>query len=459
MIGECRSDVSLERVDAVVVGGGLAGLTTARDLTARGLSAVVLEARSRVGGRILNHTFPNGVVVELGGQWVGPTQDRVLSLAAELGAELFPTFDSGDSLVSIEGQTRRFSDDSFGLPDEAREEVELTQKTLEEMALTVPLLDPWTAPEATRWDRQTVETWIEDNVRTPEARDFWRLLVAAVFAAESWDISLLHFLFYVHSGGLIDRLISTAGGAQESRIIGGSQILAKRLADRLGDAVRLSSPVGEIVQTADGAEVVAGGTTIRSRRVAVAIPPALAARIRYSPALSPLRDQLTQKMPMGYVIKCMAMYPEPFWREEGLSGFAVDLADPVGVIFDNSPPDAGYGVLLCFVEGRHGRILGELPAEGRKAVVIAALERFFGPRAADPIDYVDQNWAAEEWTRGCYGAHLAPGAWTQFGKALRRPCGMIHWAGTETSDVWNGYMEGAIRSGKRVAREIFDALA
>jgi monoamine oxidase len=142
MIGECRSDVSLERVDAVVVGGGLAGLTTARDLTARGLSAVVLEARSRVGGRILNHSFPNGVVVELGGQWVGPTQDRVLCLAAELGAELFPTFDSGDSLVSIGGQMKRFNDESFGLPEEAREEVALTQKTLEDMALTVPLPDP-----------------------------------------------------------------------------------------------------------------------------------------------------------------------------------------------------------------------------------------------------------------------------------------------------------------------------
>jgi len=249
----------LERVDVVVVGGGLAGLTAARDLTARGLSAVVREARSRVGGRILNHTFPNGVVVELGGQWVGPTQDRVLSLAAELGAELFPTFDSGDTLASIGGQTKRFNDESFGLPEEAREEVALTQKTLEDMALTVPLPDPWTAPEAHRWDRQTVETWIEDNITTPEARDFWRLLVAAVFATESWDISLLHFLFYIHSGGLIDRLISTAGGAQESRIIGGSQILATSLADRLGDAVRLDSPVSEIVQTADGAEVVARG--------------------------------------------------------------------------------------------------------------------------------------------------------------------------------------------------------
>jgi monoamine oxidase len=119
-------------VDVVVVGSGLAGLTAARDLTARGLSAAVLEARSRVGGRILNHSFPNGVVVELGGQWVGPTQDR----------ELFPTFDSGDSLVSIGGQMKRFNDESFGLPEEAREEVALTQKTLEDMALTVPLPDP-----------------------------------------------------------------------------------------------------------------------------------------------------------------------------------------------------------------------------------------------------------------------------------------------------------------------------
>jgi monoamine oxidase len=449
----------MDRPDVVVVGGGLAGLTAARDLIAQGLSAVVLEARDRVGGRILNYTFPNGVVVELGGQWVGPTQDRVVSLAAELGAELVPTFDSGDSLVSINGQTKRFSDDSFGLPDDAREEVALTQKTLEEMALTVPLPEPWTAPEAHRWDRQTLETWIEDNVKTTEARDFWRLLVAAVLAAESWDISLLHFLFYVHSGGLIDRLISTAGGAQESRITGGSQILATSLADRLGDAVRMRSPVHEIVQTADGAEVVAGGTRIGARRVAVAIPPALAARIRYTPALPPLRDQLTQKMPMGYVIKCMAMYPEPFWRAEGLSGFAVDLGNPIGVVFDNSPPDAGHGVLLCFVEGSHGRALGELSADRRRAIVVDSLERFFGPRAADPIDYVDQNWAAEEWTRGCYGAHLATGVWTQFGEALRRPCGLIHWAGTETSDVWNGYMDGAVRSGERVAREIIDALA
>ena len=441
----------------MVVGAGLAGLAAARDLMANGLSVIVLEARNRVGGRTLNHTFSNGVVVELGGQWVGPTQDRVLALAAELGAELFPTFDSGDGLVSINGQTKRFSDESFGLPDEAREEVALIQKTLEDMALAVPLAEPWNAAEAHRWDSRTVGGWIEDNVTIPVAQDFWRVLVESVFAAEPSDISLLHFLFYLHSGGLIDRLISTTNGAQESRIVGGSQILAERLAGRLGDAVRLDSPVHEIIQTADGAETIAAGSAILSRRVVVSVPPALAARIRYTPTLPALRDQLTQNMPMGYVIKCMVMFPEPFWRAEGLTGLAVDLAEPVGITFDNSPPDHGNGVLLCFIEGRHGRVLGQLPGEERKRVVIATLERFFGPRAADPIDYVDQDWAAEEWTRGCYGAHFTTGAWTQFGQALRRPCGLIHWAGTETSDVWNGYMDGAVRSGERVAREITDA--
>lgn len=156
-----------------------------------------------------------------------------------------------------------------------------------------------------------METWIEDNITTPQARDFWRLLVAAVFAAESWDISLLHFLFYVHSGGLIDRLINTAGGAQESRIIGGSQILATRLADRLGDALRLDSPVSEIVQTPDGAEVDARGSHDRGRAGGRG-PTGLGRQDPVFAALPPLRDQLTQKMPMGYVIKCMAMYPEPF---------------------------------------------------------------------------------------------------------------------------------------------------
>lgn len=448
----------MERVDVVVVGAGLSGLTAARDLVAAGLSVIVVESQDRVGGRVLNHTLSNRSVVELGGQWVGPTQDRVLALAADLGVELFPSYDAGDGLLCVDGEIVPFNEDTLGLADEPRNELIAAMSSLDDMALTVPLAEPWTAAQADRWDRQTVETWIEGNVTSSQAKALLRGLVPAVFAAEGWDMSLLHFLFYVHSGGLIERIISTTGGAQESRIQGGSQILATRLADRLGDVVRLTASVHEIVQSGEAVETKAGNTKMVSRKVVVAVPPALAVRIRYEPPLPPLRDQLAQKIPMGYVIKCMAAYDEPFWRGEGLSGFAFDPEAAILEIHDNSPNDASCGVLVGFAEGRQGRLVGQLSPEDRRTTALGAFEKFFGPRAARPIEYVDKDWAADEWARGCYGGHLAPGVWTQYGSALRRPCGPIHWAGAETASVWNGYMDGAVSSGERAAGEVIQAL-
>lgn len=448
----------MEYVDVVVVGAGLAGLTTARELDAGGLSVIVVEARERVGGRVLNQTLSNGSIVELGGQWVGPTPDRVLALAADLGVELFPSYDAGDGLLSLDGEIVPITEDTLGLAEEPRNELTSAMKTLDDLALTVPLIDPWTAAEADRWDRQTLETWIEDNVVSPQPKAMLRAIVPAVFAAEAWEMSLLHFLFYLHSGGLIDRIISTSGGAQESRIRGGSQILATRLASRLDGVVRLGAPVDQITQSDGLVATTAGGTTITSRRVIVSVPPALAVRIGYSPPLPPLRDQLMQKIPMGYVIKCIAVYDEPFWRDAGLSGFAFDPGGPILEVHDNSPDNASCGVLVGFAEGRQGRLLGQLSPEGRKATALSVFERFFGAKAARSIEYVDKDWAADEWARGCYSGHLAPGVWTQYGPALREPCELIHWAGAETSSVWNGYMDGAIRSGELAAAEVIQAL-
>ncbi len=279
-------------------------------------------------------------------------------------------------------------------------------------------------------------------------------MVPALFSADTVEMSLLHFLFYCRSGGSLDRLVATHGGAQESRLEGGSQQLALHLADRLGDAVRLGSPVGAIRQDAGGVEVTHDGGVLQASRAIVAIPPTLAGRIRYSPALPPLRDQLTQQVPMGYVTKVQIAYPEPFWRAEGLSGSVLSLDDEVSVIFDNSPQDLSCGVLLGFLEGKHARRAGKLAPEERKELVLSVLEKFFGPRAADPEEYVERDWAAEEWSRGCYGGRFGTGAWTGYGEALREPVGRVHWAGTETADVWNGYMDGAIRSGERAAREV-----
>jgi monoamine oxidase len=442
------------RVDVAVVGAGLAGLVGARDLLAAGHSVLVLEARNRVGGRLLNHTLANGAVVEVGGQWVGPTQDRVLVLAEELGVGLYPTYEEGEHLLAVDGNVERYRGDDFALPEDALADVGETQQRLEEMASTVPLDKPWRAAEASAWDAQTLDTWLVANAQTDTGLGYWRTFVPALFSAEASEMSLLHFLFYCRSGGTIDRLVATHGGAQESRLVGGSQQLALRLAARLGDAVQLGAPVTAIRQDNGGVEVMHDGGVVKAGRAIVALPPTLAGRIRYSPALPPLRDQLTQQVPMGYVTKVQIAYPEPFWRAEGLSGSVFSLDDEVSVIFDNSPPDLSCGVLLGFLEGAHARRAGKLPPEERKELILSVFAKFYGPRSADPDDYVEKDWAAEEWSRGCYGGRFGTGVWTGYGEALREPVGRIHWAGTETAEVWNGYMDGAVRSGERAAHEV-----
>jgi monoamine oxidase len=253
--------------------------------------------------------------------------------------------------------------------------------------------------------------------------------------------------------------LDTAGGAQDSRFAGGSQVVALRMAQELGDRVVLGAPVRSIAAERDGVTVQADGVTARARRIIVAIPPTLAGRIAYDPPLPADRDCLTQRLAQGSVIKCMAIYDEPFWRADGLSGQATSVPGPVKVIFDNSPPDGSPGVLLAFFEGREARAAARLDMSERGALVTGVLSRLFGPRAARPERYVDKAWAQEEWSRGCYGGYLPPGGWTSFGHALRAPVGLIHWAGAETATVWNGYIDGAVSSGERAALEAATALS
>lgn len=448
-------------VDVVVVGAGLAGLAAARDLSRAGRSVVVVEARDRVGGRIVNHRFADGSEVEIGGQWVGPTQDRVLALAAEVEASTYPTYDTGELLTVRSGRVVRHRSPTFGLPPAAVAEIAVSQPMLERIARRVDLDSPWATRGAEALDAQTFETWIRRHHRTETARAFWRLAVEAVFAAEPRDISLLHVAFYIGSGGSLERLLGTRRGAQQDRITGGSVVLAERLADRLrheGVEIRLGAPVRAVEQGDDAVVVRHDGGEVRAGRAVVAVPPTLAGRIRWSPLLPARRDQLLQKVPMGSVTKCLVVYDEPFWRDEGLCGQVASLEDPVTITFDNTLPTEGApGVIVAFLEGDHARRAAELSPRERELLVTRSLARFFGPRASSPVDYAERDWAAEEWTRGCYGAHLAPGVWSSFGDLLREPWGRVHWAGTETAAVWNGYMDGAVRSGERAATEVLAA--
>jgi monoamine oxidase len=441
-------------VDVAIVGAGLAGLSAAKALSASGRSVAVLEAQDRVGGRTLNHSFADGTIVEIGGQWVGPTQDRLYALAAELGVGHYPTWDEGDNLLQRDGELVRYRGEKFGLPAHVLAELGLAQWRIDRLAGSIPLQAPWSARRAERLDSETVASWMRRNVRTSLGRAFMRVVVEAVFSAEPEDISMLHFLFYLHSGGSLDLLTRTGGGAQESRFVGGSQEISIRLAERLGDAVRLGSPVLSIAQGADRVTLAGEWGSISAGRAVVAIAPAVIGRISFDPPLSGRRAHLYAKMPPGYVIKCSARYERAFWRDAGLSGQAGSATHPLAVTFDNSPRDGSCGVLMGFLEGAHGRRAAALDAGAREALVLDGLAGYFGPAAREPLEYVEQDWAEEEWIRGGYGAHLGPGTWTHYGSLLREPEGRIHWAGAETSPVWNGYMDGAVRSGERVAAEI-----
>ncbi len=284
------------------------------------------------------------------------------------------------------------------------------------------------------------------------------LAVRAVFAAEPRDLSLLHALWYLNSGGGVINLTSTAGGAQDSRFVGGSQLVSIRMAERLGPRVVLNAPVRRVGQDRSGVTVLSDAGTWRARRAIIAIAPTLAGRIDYDPQLPAQRDQLTQRVPQGSAIKFEAVYSTPWWRSEGLSGYANSDRSPIPLTYDNSPPTGKPGVLLGFAVGEDARRLTTLSASARRTEVLGAFARLFGPRAASPQQLIEHNWSVEQWTRGCYAGYMPPGVWSDYGSALRAPVGRLHWAGTETSDVFAGYMDGAVRSGERAAAEVSRSL-
>jgi monoamine oxidase len=441
--------------DVILVGAGLAGLAAAREVQRRGATVLVLEARDRVGGRTLNEPIGEGKVVEVGGQWIGPGQDRIAALARELGVDTFPTHSAGRNVIEFHGKLRRYRGTIPRIGPHVLADVAQAQLKIARLAKTVPLDAPWEAPNARRLDSQTFWSWLRRNVYTSGGRALIELGIQAVWAAEPADVSLLHVLFYCHSGGSFERLLDTEGGAQQDRFVGGSQLVSIRMAEQLGDGVvHLGSPVTRIEQGDRQVRVSAGtGLTATGKAVVVALPPTLTSRIAYDPPLPGHRDQLVQRMPQGSVIKCMAIYDEPFWRGDGLSGMATSDTGPAKIVFDNSPPDGSPGVLLGFLEGERARVIGRLPAEERRRQIVAGLARLFGDRASRPSAFIERSWAEEQWTRGCYGCYMPPGAWTSFGDALRAPIGRIHWAGAETATVWNGYMDGALQSGVRAAEE------
>jgi monoamine oxidase len=321
--------------DVVVVGAGLSGLTAAREIVAAGRSTIVLEARDRVGGRTLNHAIGKGNVVEVGGQWIGPTQDHIAKLARRLGVNTFDTYNKGKYLFYENGKVTPYRPGGplGAVPPDVTADIQLAPALaqVDALARTVPLDKPWTAARAVEWDSQTAETFKRSFNLGRNASNIFDLGIESVWACEPRDVSLLH--------------------------------------------------------------------------------------------------------------------------DRGLAGQITSDTGPIKVTWDNSPSDGTPGVLMGFVEGHNARVFQQLSARRRRAEAIGSFVRYFGKQAANPRQYIEMNWAAEPWTRGCYVGFTPPGVLLDYGPAIKAPVGRIHWAGAETSDFWNGYMDGAVRSGERAASE------
>ncbi len=444
--------------DVVVVGAGFAGLAAARAIDAAGAGVLVLEARDRVGGRTVNAEIGDGKVVEMGGQWVGPTQDRIAALADALGVGTFPTHTEGENLLRLDGRLRRYRGTIPRLSPVALVDVARGLRKLNRLAGRVDPEAPWRGPEAARLDAISLAAWIDRTMLTATAKRLLRVAGRTVWGAEPEELSLLHTAFYVRSAGSFELLTDVEGGAQQDRFVGGSQAVALRVADELGDRVLLGAPVRRLARDARGVTATAQGAVVRAKRAIVAIPPGLTASIEFDPLLPPARRQLAHRMPPGWLVKATAIYPEPFWRGEGLSGEALNEEGPVTMTFDNSPPDGAPGALVGFVGGRDARAFAALGKSERRHAVLGCFESLFGPRARAAERYIELDWAAEPWSGGGPVSNFASGGWTASGPALRAPVGAIHWAGTETATRWAGYIDGAVGSGERAATEVLAAL-
>ncbi|ELT91172.1 hypothetical protein CAPTEDRAFT_178716 [Capitella teleta] len=442
----------------------MTGLCATDLLSKEGIEVTVLEANDRVGGRL--HTIHDSKCgyVDVGGSYLGPTQDRMFRLMKELQVKTYDVPDLPDFIYHYEGKSHRLKDlGSAGLGNSVLGFLDSNNfyRKMEELCSEVSVATPWTAKNATRWDRMTLAEWQKEmlwmKASKLEADVFSRLN----FAVDPHEVSLLWALWYVKGAGGTSRINYVEGGAQEKKVIGGTQQIPEKIAKNLGSKVHLNEPVTAINYSADVVSATTGkGKTYTADYIIIALAPSLQNRIFFEPKLPPQRAQLNQRVPMGSVIKTMMYYDKQYWVEKGLGGAAYMLDDdpfvaPIDMAMDDTKPDGSYPAIIGFVSAYKASQLSHLSTDERKQLIAEEYARAYGIEALKhPVHYIEKNWTEEPWSGGCYVGHMGPGVMTSVGRCIREPVARIHYAGTEAATEWPGYMEGAVESGERAAREI-----
>ncbi|KAF4826680.1 putative flavin-containing monoamine oxidase A [Colletotrichum tropicale] len=439
-------------VDVVIVGAGLSGLRAAVDIHKSGLSYVVLEAMDRVGGKTLSvAASTQGGVVDVGAAWINDTsQVEMYRLAKEFGFELIEQIATGLNLYQDSNQKRiSFPYSGMPFPVDDKQQAQLYE-AIGQMAVLVDRSDsemPWLGPDAKRIDSLTLAELGEKEIGGGIGSVVLSVLSRACLGLESSEVGALPVIDYVKAGtGLGNISSDLKDGAQYLRNRQGNQTFSTRLAGSLNaGAVKLSMPVSKIAQSNESCMVsTSPGPAYRCKKVLLSVPSTLYPLIEFTPILPATKEALS-KSRLGYYSKTILVFEKPWWRDAGFSGAIASETGPIVFSRDTCVPDDKQYSITCFHVAEP--VPGYVQYKGFDDV-------------PEPINIIEKEWTKDLWARGAPSPVMGPGVLTSdAGKAAREPVGHIHFIGTETSLVRKEYMEGAVQSGIRGAREVIADLA
>ena len=281
-------------------------------------------------------------------------------------------------------------------------------------------------------------------------------MIPGIYTAEPAAFSFLFFLYSAKTAGGFSMLNSRSSeGDSHANVVVNVQGLSRALAADLNGRIVYGQPVHRIEEDDAGVTVSTPDPRYEGRYAVVALPPTLAGRIDYDLELPAARDELTQRMPNANVLKVHLRYANPFWRDSGLAGLAEDNIEPANYYFDDGIPGGDTGRIVGFLCGAAARVWADRPTDELRTAVTDQLATLFDDdQFPEPVAFIDRSWSSEPRSRGGYHGYPTPGTMVACWDALQEPVGRIHWAGAETATKWYGHMDGAIRSGDRVAEAI-----